>query len=214
MKHLKTFEHEFNLLNHKRFLHFSLPCVSLIKENGDIDMYNPSENEVVLYFETTTPQDGSHDVDLVLWDGTIFSPGQNAHVYYDGKDVTNTIDWDMMSSTDITLTVDTTKRDIHQVIVKGDGVTMNGDFLGGTHAIAVDYPKNTGKNYKGLFIGCPNLSIVRLMNKLPDDIQIGGPIPDCGRAGTIIYNDKYDYTPIRNSMPSGWTLEESSSLGI
>lgn len=76
------------------------------------------------------------------------------------------------------------------------------------------YPKNTGKNYMGLFTGCPNLSLVRLMNKLPDDIQIGGPIPDCGGAGTIIYNDKYDYTPIRNSMQSGWTLEESSSLGI
>jgi hypothetical protein len=49
---------------------------------------------------------------------------------------------------------------------------------------------------------------------LPDDIQIGGPIPDCGGTGTIIYNDKYDYTPIRNSIQSGWTLEESSSLGI
>lgn len=214
MKHLKTFENESNLLNHKQSLNFSLPCVSLIKENGDIDMYNPSENEVVLYFETTIPQDGSHDVDLVLWDGSIFSPGQNTHVYYDGKDITNTIDWDMMSSTNITITVDATKRDIHQVIVKGDGVTMNGGFLGGSFAFAVDYPKNTGKNYMGLFSGCPNLSLVRLMNKLPDDIQIGGPIPDCGGTGTIIYNDKYDYTPIRNSIQSGWTLEESSSLGV
>lgn len=206
MKHLKLFTTESDLLNNQKIF-TALPSVSLETETNKISMYNPSENEVVLYFETTTPQDGSHDVDLVLWDGSLFNPGPNAHVFYDGKDLSNTIDWELVSSTNITITVDATKRDIHQVIVKGDGVFINGGFLYGSHAVAIDYPQNTGTSYLGVFGNCPNLTSIRLMNELPSSIEIDKFPEYSANEGVLYYNSKYEdnYSQILDNLYDGWT---------
>lgn len=199
MKHLKLFATENDLLNNQKIF-TALPSVSLETETNKISMYNPSENEVVLYF-ITEPSMGTN-VELRLYDASLF--GINGiDFYYNGRKVEPI--YDDSTSTYVRLIVNAEERSIHKITLKGDGVFMDGGFLYSSDAVAIDYPQNTGTNYEGVFGSCPNLTSIRLMNELPSSIEITTFPDSSANEGVLYYNSKYDYSQILNRLHSGWT---------
>lgn len=198
MKNLKVFNNENELLEaRKNFL--SLPNISLEEESNQLHFYNPSENEAVFYF-VTEPSMG-RNVQLVLFDELVPDLFEDIWAFYDG----NQINIERGSDTFLTVVVDATKRNIHQVIVKCDSFDMTGSLFPYSNAVAIDYPKNTGTNYLDAFGNCPNLTSIRLMNELPSSIQIDTFPSYTSNEGVLYYNSKYDYSQIINNLHSGWT---------
>ena len=114
MKHLKLFATENDLLNNQKIF-TALPSVSLETETNKISMYNPSENEVVLYF-ITEPSMGTN-VELRLYDASLFGiNGVNGiDFYYNGRKVEPI--YDDSTSTYVRLIVNAEERSIHKITV-------------------------------------------------------------------------------------------------